>query len=103
MAVLQRTAPILPDPGRLGRGLAVATALILIVLVFVVVGPTIPNGFAFDGRAYWGFPRDPIYAGPGTAMGTASIGTRPPSSRSWSCSRFCRGSCSRSRGWRRRG
>jgi hypothetical protein len=69
MAVLQRTAPILPDPLRMGRGVAVIVGLILIVLVFGVVGPTIPNGFAFDGRAYWGFPRDPIYAGPGTANG----------------------------------
>jgi len=52
-----------------GRSFLVAVALILIALVFLVVGPSIPNGFNFDGRAYWGFPRDPIYAGPGTANG----------------------------------
>jgi hypothetical protein len=53
----------------LGWCLCVAFAVILAVLVFVVVGPTIPNGFGFDSRAYWGFPRDPLYAGPGTANG----------------------------------
>jgi hypothetical protein len=53
----------------LGWCLCVAFAVILAVLVVVVVGPTIPNGFGFDSRAYWGFPRDPLYAGPGTANG----------------------------------
>ena len=52
-----------------GRSFLVAVAVILVALVFLVVGPSIPNGFNFDGRAYWGFPRDPIYAGPGTANG----------------------------------
>ena len=52
-----------------GRSLLIAFAVILVALVFLVVGPSIPNGFNFDGRAYWGFPRDPIYAGPGTANG----------------------------------
>lgn len=46
-----------------------AVGLLLFWLVFFVVGPTIPNGFGFDARAYWGFPRDPIYAGSGTANG----------------------------------
>jgi hypothetical protein len=53
----------------LGWCLCVAMGLILFWLVFFVVGPTIPNSFGFDARAYWGFPRDPIYAGPGTANG----------------------------------
>jgi Glycosyltransferase family 87 len=46
-----------------------AIAIILAVLVFVVVGPTIPNALGFDARAYWGFPRDPLYAPPGSANG----------------------------------
>jgi Glycosyltransferase family 87 len=52
-----------------GLGLCVAFALFMVWIVFFVVGPTIPNSFGFDARAYWGFPRDPIYAGPGTANG----------------------------------
>lgn len=55
----------------LGWCLCVAIALLMFLLVFFVVGPTIPNSFGFDSRAYWGFPRDPIYAGPGTANGYA--------------------------------
>ncbi|MEA2621406.1 MAG: alpha,2-mannosyltransferase [Chloroflexota bacterium] len=53
----------------LGWCLCVAFAALLLYVVVFVVGPTIPNGFGFDSRAYWGFPRDPIYAGPGTANG----------------------------------
>jgi hypothetical protein len=51
------------------RSLTIALALILVIVVFLVVGPLIPNGFGYDARAYWGFPRDPIYAGPGPANG----------------------------------
>jgi hypothetical protein len=46
-----------------------AIGVILAILVFVVVGPRIANSFGFDARAYWGFPRDALYAGPGTANG----------------------------------
>ena len=46
-----------------------ALGILLAVAIFVVVGPTIANSFGFDARAYWGFPRDPLYAGPGTANG----------------------------------
>ena len=49
--------------------LLVAAGLLLVFLVVFVVGPTILNGFGFDARAYWGFPRDQLYAGPGTANG----------------------------------
>ena len=47
----------------------VAWGVVLAVLVFFVIGPSIENGFMFDARAYWGYPRDPLYAGPGTANG----------------------------------
>lgn len=53
----------------LGWCFLVAFALLLAWVVVFVVGPTIPNGFGFDARAYWGFPRDTTYAGPGTANG----------------------------------
>lgn len=53
----------------MGWCLCVAFGLLLVWLVVFVVGPTIPNGFGFDARAYWGFPREPIYAAPGTANG----------------------------------
>ena len=53
----------------LGWCFCVAFALLLAWVIFFVVGPTIPNGFGFDSRAYWGFPRDPIYPGPGSANG----------------------------------
>ncbi len=46
-----------------------ALGILLAIAIFVVVGPTIANSFGFDARAYWGFPRDPLYAGPGTANG----------------------------------
>ncbi len=54
---------------RFGWALCVAFGLLLVLVVVFVVGPTIENGFNFDGRAYWGFPRDPIYASGGTANG----------------------------------
>lgn len=56
---------MLVDEDRLRRfawcGLA-AAGLLLVLLVVFVVGPTIRNSFGFDSRAYWDFPRDPVYA-----------------------------------------
>jgi hypothetical protein len=55
--------------GRLAWCVFAAVAVLLAIAIFVVVGPTIAHSYGFDGRAYWGFPRDPLYAGPGTANG----------------------------------
>ena len=66
-AALSRSTPV--GWRRLGRAALVALAIIGVVLVFLVVGPTIPDGFAWDSRAYWGFPRDPLYAVGASANG----------------------------------
>jgi hypothetical protein len=67
--VIAATFPHRAALGRVAWCTFAAIGILLAIAIFVVVGPTIANSFGFDARAYWGFPRDPLYAGPGTANG----------------------------------
>jgi hypothetical protein len=63
-----------PDAWRrhLRTFLAVAGAIALLGFIVAIIasdGPVAPHGFGFDTRSYWGFPRVPLYPGPGTDDG----------------------------------
>ncbi len=47
--------------------MSVLGAIVLVWAVSSAVGST--RGFGFDARAYWGYPRDAVYAGPGVSAG----------------------------------
>jgi hypothetical protein len=55
------------------RGLlTIAGIIALLGFVAAIIlsdGPVAPHGFGFDTRSYWGFPRNPLYPGPGTDDG----------------------------------
>ncbi len=70
----------LPIPGtrrwrriRLLLAIVGITALVGFVVAVLVSGPArwpfALDGFGFDSRSYWGFPRTPLYPGPGTDDG----------------------------------
>ncbi|MBX3030762.1 MAG: DUF2029 domain-containing protein [Chloroflexi bacterium] len=44
-------------------------ALVVFLLAVISQGPGGSHGYGFDTRSYWGFPRAPMYPGPGTDDG----------------------------------
>jgi hypothetical protein len=52
-------------------GLRVGLSVIGLVMIWVTIGGALasPENPGYDARAYWGYPRDAVYAGPGEAAG----------------------------------